>query len=725
MHFHAPLYRLPVFLVAIAGACLLTVYGALSRPSTQIELRGIDAAGRIAAAVDGQAGALVALLPDDDGPARALAALPEGAFRLEPDDVIEEPDMLPGYDRLDRFFRRQGEIAGLLARPRIAAVLSQEEGLRLLPVKVGSSRPAATLPAVFWVQLGAGFLTATIAAFFAALRPGHAPASAFATAGLGVAGAAFSAAIYSTRHLGLDPGLFSALSVINQLSTFLFGVATIHLFALYPAPVVSPARLWPVPVLALIAFLLYRLQWAPHALVSAQAVVSLMLVGIVVLVAAQYRATRRDPAGRAVLLWLGLSVIIGAGAFVVFVALPVAAGFEVLMSQGYAFVPLSAIYVGTALAVARFRLFDLGRWAWRVLLYAAVLTLLFACDAALVTLFSLTPSTSLAIAVAVAGIAYLPLRDLFVERFFRRGAPDLADLYRRTVSVGLQPNPAARAEAWIGTLKAAFRPMHVEYRTAEADGPRLLSDGELLVLPAFAGLPATVLRFAEDGGRLFGPRDAALAGELARLVEATLSDRDAYERGVMEERGRIARDLHDEVGATLLSGLHAADPARRHDCIADALSDIRQIASGLAGRDVTLSSLIAQMRHDSRLRAEQHGFALSWPLDPGADESPAVLPYRLHRNFHAIHREAVSNALAHGLAGTIAVQSRLAGGRLTHCVTNACGPASAPAAEAGLRRHGSANMQARARELGGTLTIERSAASHTVRLEFPVAEAGS
>lgn len=714
MHFHAPLFRLLVFLLLIAGTCLLVLYGALSRPVSGITLRGVDAWGRILAEIDGRPGELRGLL--------AAGAAPETAIRLEALDFIEEPDMVPDYAAFNRFLERQGEIAALMTRPRLDAVFAEGGAERIVTVAVQPSRPLASLPAAFWMQLAAGFLTATIAAFFVALRPAHPPVVAFATAGLGVAGAAFTAAIYSTRHLGLDPALFSALSIVNQVFTFLFGVATIYLFAIYPTVVVRPARLWPVPAASLASLLLYRLQWAPHGLVTAQTVIVLMLVAIVALVAAQHRATRRDPAGRAVLLWLGLSVIIGAGVFVVFVALPAVLGFEGLITQALAFIPLAAIYIGTALAIARFRLFDLGRWAYRVLLYTATLALLFACDAALVMLLRFTPTISLALAVAIAGIAYLPLRDFLFEKLFRSGTPDIADLYRRTVSVGLQPTAAARAEAWIATLKATFRPMHVERREAGPERPGLLSDGEALTLPAFADLPATELHFAEEGRRLFNPRDAALAGELARLVETTIADRASYDRGVAEERSRIARDLHDEVGATLLSGLHAADPDRRHECIVDALADIRQIASGLAGRDVTLSSLIAQMRHESRMRAELHGFTLSWPLDRAADDSEIVLPYRLHRNFHAIHREALSNALAHGLPGEIAVRSELAGGRLTHRVSNACAPFGKPAAEPGLRHHGSANMQARARALGGALTIENGGGTHAVRLEFPVTE---
>src|SRR5690606_24657655 len=90
--------------------------------------------------------------------------------------------------------------------------------------------------------------------------------------------------------------------------------------------------------------------------------------------------------------------------------------------------------------------------------------------------------------------------------------------------------------------------------------PRVEEEGLALRLPAIADGPPLKLLYPFAGRGLFGPSHLAIAREMLALVAQAEVSRAAYERGVREERGRIARDLHDDVGARLLSGLHAADP---------------------------------------------------------------------------------------------------------------------------------------------------------------------
>jgi hypothetical protein len=63
----------------------------------------------------------------------------------------------------------------------------------------------------------------------------------------------------------------------------------------------------------------------------------LEMLGIFFAAAAQYWRSRGDPAARAVVRWFGLSVAVGAGAFVFTVIAPSLVGLTPGLPQGYAF----------------------------------------------------------------------------------------------------------------------------------------------------------------------------------------------------------------------------------------------------------------------------------------------------------------------------------------------------------------------------------------------------
>ena len=86
------------------------------------------------------------------------------------------------------------------------------------------------------------------------------------------------------------------------------------------------------------------------------------------------------------------------------------------------------------------------------------------------------------------------------------------------------------------------------------DEPEIREDGLELVLPPVSGIPATSLRYPWAGRSLFGAAHVKTAQHLLQLMAHADASRDAYDRGVAEERGRIARDMHDNIGAPLLHG---------------------------------------------------------------------------------------------------------------------------------------------------------------------------
>ncbi|WP_054303978.1 hypothetical protein [Gemmobacter sp. LW-1] len=639
------------------------------------------------------------------GPPTGQAGAP---VLLTPDLLVEDPDMLSSYAGFRALLAAQGEMTALTTQATAAGQplrLHLENGDEIdLPVT--AETPLRHLPAMFWVQWAVGIIVLAIAAFLLVLRSGRngrqqsEGLGGFVLAGAGVATAAFTASVYGTRELSIDPDLLWRLSIVNHIGTFAFGVGMIGLFARYPRPVLASRWVRAVAALAAVNEIAYRLQLPPYDLIKPQVLIGVMFLTILGLILAQLRATRGHPADRAALRWLGLSVLLGSGVFVLMVSLPSLIGAETILSQGLAFIPLCAIYVGAALALARYRLFDLDRWALRVLFSLAVVALMIVVDTVFLLTLSLSGPASLASAVALVGLVYFPMRDLVFDRWLGRRRPDLAALYRDTLSVAFQHGGQAKANAWRGVMERLFAPLRVEALPAPVTGALLEDEGLALVIPGPEGTPALRLGYAAAGRRLFNAEDRALADELATLAEAAGRDRVTYETAVARERQRIARDLHDDVGSRLLSSLHARDDGQRQDFLIEALSDLRQIATGLAGREVTLPLLIGQLRAESRSRAEALDRRLIWP--PGsADEAEIPLRYDMQRNLTAIQREALSNALTHG-AGNINVTATCDGQSLHLCLVNALSSADRRA-EGPHRGNGTGNMRNRAEALKGRL----------------------
>lgn len=707
-----PLIRLVLLLILTAALVSATLALRLAQPAIGAGLVTV---------IHGQGARYAA--PDLEEPAPLLVILPAAGntappVPVTPDLMIEDPDMLGSYAARRMFVTAQYQLTGMARqalmqdRPLRGLIALPDGRTRLVDLPVSPRTAASTLPAPFWVQLGCGAVILAIAAAFLALRAGRGTVAAgaaapeglggFVLAGLGAGISAFTAAIYSSRGVAMDGTVLQLASIGNHLFALLFGFGLIALFARYPRPVL--ARRWLAVAVGIGALqtLAYRLELLPHALVNLQLSVALLFGGILALIVAQHRATRGNPADRAALRWLGLSTLLGSGVFVGLVALPVALQHDSVMSQGMAFLPLCAIYLGTALAFARYRLFDLDRWALRILFHLGIVALLMTVDILVLVTLSLSGPASMASAVALVGLAYFPLRDLVFDRLFARHRPDLASIHAGAVNVAFQIDPAAKAEAWNSLLNRLFAPLHVTPAERPVAAPRIADEGLALLLPALGGAPALRLGHADGGARLFGQQDKALAAQVVALVQAAEQDRITYETALHRERRRIARDLHDDVGANLLSALHAGAEPQRQDFILEALADLRQIASGLAGQPVTLEAQIAEMRAESRNRATARGQMLDWPLG-SADSCAQLIAYSIRRNLTAIHREALSNALAHGGPGTIRITTESDGRMLHYRMENPLPPdGPAPVAAPG-RGAGSGNMQSRAQAMGGRL----------------------
>jgi len=660
------------------------------------------------------------------GPAAAIApgtllsavADPSGELRLEGEDFTLEPDAnLPSYASYARFLARQGQLADMLHRPGLALI--EPSGARHL-LTPGPSRPLTSLSADFWVQLIVGLFAFSISAGVWAFRPRAAPARYLLLSGFSTLVFAPLAAVYSTRELALPATEFVWLSDLNFFGGSLYCASLPALLWYYPRRLGAVA-LGPWLVFSALAwFALQELGAFESMVVGRRTPVFVALIGTLGLSAWQRYATRGDPVARAELSWFLLSWLVGTSLFVALTMVPQLFGVDTSALQGYAFSLFLLVYGGLAFGILRFRLFELGEWWFRIFSWMVGAAMLAAFDLLLAATLPMSAPASLAIALLICGFLWLPVRSWLWTRAMTSSRLDERDLLKRVVGVGLANAARERAERWRELLQELFDPLQMQEATGPGAGDagrtaRLVGEGLGLIIPAVGDLAPLELAYARRGRRLFSLRNAALVTDMIDMLHHIHESREAFQRGARAERSRIARDLHDDIGSRLLSGLHQSRVEQTRDVISQAITEMRTIVHGLTGQRLTVDALIAELRHEIGLRLEAAELVLDWPLSEQPYE--LSLEYELYKHFLSVMRELVSNVIRHAQARRVRITVQMEGGRLVGVVEDdGVGFDGAPRAEG----YGLRNMHKRLDALGGALRYTRLGAGTRVELELPL-----
>lgn len=265
-------------------------------------------------------------------------------------------------------------------------------------------------------------------------------------------------------------------------------------------------------------------------------------------------------------------------------------------------------------------------------------------------------------------------------------------------------------------------------------------------LTDFLGMP--IVDGGEILGELFLANKRAPGGftaddeELLRLLAAhaaiALVNARLYERSrelsIVEERNRIARELHDAVTQKLFSLRLTADAAatlvdRDPDAAAVQLAAVRGLAAevsdelrsvvvGLRPVDLAGDGLDAALRKQTELLDRVH--------QPAVRFTGAPVPRLTAAREEAIYRvaqEALHNALRHGAPSSVSVELRTDNGRVVLRVADDGRGFDQAASAQAARRLGLASMRERATAVGGRLRVEsQPGRGTTVRLEVPTGD---
>jgi len=247
---------------------------------------------------------------------------------------------------------------------------------------------------------------------------------------------------------------------------------------------------------------------------------------------------------------------------------------------------------------------------------------------------------------------------------------------------------------------------------------RDLGYGPELLIPLGSGsVVRGVLALAKRSGRLpFSGGDLrmlqAFAGQAAIALELAETRRDAERLGLLEDRDRIAKDLHDVViqrlfaiAMTLMSTVRLVDRPEASTRLQHAINEldetIRQIRSTIFALQSPLESSGPSLRArivDLVEAARGHlGFMPGLRMEGQVDNQ---VPEEIAEHLLAVLREALSNLVRHAKATRASVAVEVAGGELELVVQD-----DGVGLPAGGRRSGLRNLEERAAGLGGSFEV--------------------
>jgi signal transduction histidine kinase len=274
-------------------------------------------------------------------------------------------------------------------------------------------------------------------------------------------------------------------------------------------------------------------------------------------------------------------------------------------------------------------------------------------------------------------------RSLVGARYAAIGVPDEGNSFAEFVTDGISQEqqdaigPLPRRHGMLGVLLTEGKPERLADISADprfwgwpASHPRMshflgvpVKDGEKVLGIIFAANKAAVK------GTGFTERDEEILSLFATHAAIAITNARLYERSrelsVLEERARLARDLHDAVTQKLFSirahARAAAVLSDRGDCPAagreieavatlgaEAHAELRAIIDGLAPPDLALAGLAESLRRYAALAGRAHNMEVTVTASSSASFSPTV-----DAAIYRVAQEALHNALRHSGASRV------------------------------------------------------------------------
>jgi signal transduction histidine kinase len=300
-------------------------------------------------------------------------------------------------------------------------------------------------------------------------------------------------------------------------------------------------------------------------------------------------------------------------------------------------------------------------------LLTTVSTIAMSVNLLFVSLFSLGQFASFALSLFVSIGVYVGSRQWLVNQLLDSSLPSAERMFERLYRVAreVEEHPERTPRLLSRLLQELFEPLELKIVQKTVEGTRVIDDGSTLLLP-IPILSATqdpepvqqsmLLRFAHRGRRLFTLDDVRLTDRIIEQLARAVAYDKAVERGRSEERSRLAQDLHDDIGARLLTLMYTAPTPEIEEYARHTLQDLKTLTRGLAAANHRLSHAAAEWKSDLSQRLSAAHIELDWQCEFDTDTQLNVVQWSA---LTRIMRELINNVIAHAGARKVQVHFRL------------------------------------------------------------------
>ncbi len=417
----------------------------------------------------------------------------------------------------------------------------------------------------------------------------------------------------------------------------------------------------------------------------------------------QWRAGKHKPVEKAQALWIALAWTVGPSIFMVFYLLPVLLGYDAILSRTWTSLALMSTYWMVLVGVARFQLFELEHYIGAAYQWVFISLFFFSLDILLVSVVNVGPQTSTFIILCLVLWCYLPARQWFHNRIEKNRQISNQELFKEAVieltegSLISNSNPQ---QSWYKALKRIFLPVNMEHiQTSSHTKPELR--GQSLIVANNRFSQAIKMEFAQNGTRLFTTEDQDLVITLSRLFERLFDFRDAYFAGQTQERERIRRDLHDQIGHKLLSMIYTVNDAKSKRLAQDMMAQLRELIRAIKREPVPFEKVMAELKQMTMETCDNTGLSVNW--QDHVDFRDFNITSNQHLNILNIIRELLNNTIKHARADNVTVSISDPSGKLQISVADN-GKGFNP--QTITRGNGIYNIESRVQELNAEINWE-------------------